>query len=263
MTETTSGRRWGLRLSALVLTTAFAVPGVLRGVSNMDRTARWTDSWNGGGCYCANYDENSRTCEIADDEVAASLWEPVYVHGSYDGASGHFALFLAPDDVDKDDVFDANLNFWYGLEPGDFHDELGYMIVRDGFFLPGEDHVGLELNAGRVLCDDGTYHLVSYQEGAQEWDLSIEFQVEYDERPGGGCFTIDCSDDSSNWRDDDDSTDDDTWGDDDTSGDDDSTVADDDTTVADDDTTVADDDDDDDDSTVADDDDGSADDDTT
>ena len=238
MTETTSARRWGLRLSALILTLAFAVPGVLRGVSSMDHTVHWTDSWNGGGCYCANYDENTRTCEVADEDTSASLWEPVYVHGTYEGASGHFALFLAPDDVDRSDVQDANLNFWYGLEPGDFHDELGYMIVRDGWFLPGEDHVGLELHAGRVLCDDGTYHLVSYQEGAQEWDLSIEFQVQYDDAPGGGCFSFDCSDDSSNRRDDDDSADDDTWGDDDTTvGDDaDTPLGDDDTTVADDDT---------------------------
>ncbi len=242
MSDKTPTNRWGFRLGALALMLAFAIPGVLRGVSNMDSVARWTDHWEGGGCYCANYDESSRTCEIADDEVAATLWEPVIVHGSYDGASGHFALFLAPDDVDKDDVFDANLNFWHGLEPGDYHEELGYMIVRDGFFLPGEDDVGLELHAGRVLCDDGTYHLVSYQEGAQEWDISIEFEVAYDDRPGGGCFSIDCSDDRSNRRDDD-STDDDTWADDDTADDDtdDDDTADDDS-AADDDTTPQDDD---------------------
>lgn len=238
MSDSTPTSRWGARLAALALMLAFATPGVIRGVSNMDHVAHWTDHWNGGGCYCANYDESSRTCEIAADEVEASLWEPVIVHGSYDGATGHFALFLAPDDVDKDDVFEANLNFWHGMEPGDFHEELGYMIVRDGFFLPGEDDVGLELHAGRVLCDDGTYHLVSYQEGAQEWDIAIEFEVQYDDRPGGGCLSFDCADDS-NRRHDDDSADDDTWGDDDTTveDDDDTTVEDDDdTTVEDDDT---------------------------
>ena len=245
MSDRTPASRWGARLAALALMLAFATPGVIRGVSNMDHVVHWTDHWNGGGCYCANYDESSRNCEIADDEVAASLWEPVIVHGSYDGATGHFALFLAPDDVDKSDVIEANLNFWHGMEPGDFHEELGYMIVRDGFFLPGEDDVGLELHAGRVLCDDGTYHLVSYQEGAQEWDIAIEFEVQYDDRPGGGCLSFDCGDDGSNQRDDDDSagggqSDDDTWGDDDTTLDDD-TEGDDDTWTdddsADDDTT--------------------------
>jgi hypothetical protein len=227
-------RRWGLRAALLTALVAVATPGVLRGVTQLDHHAEWTDGWTGGGCACAHMDRNLRECRISDDDVIVALWEPVQVRGTYTGAAGKFALFVSPEKIKPTDMGEANLALWYGMQPGEYRAELGYLLVRDGFPLPSDGAFDLEIHGGAALCSDGEYYLSAYQEGLQEWDVELDFEVFYDARPGGGCLSFDCGSDDSWLRDDDsaaddddDTVDDDDDVDDDTADDDD--VVDDDT----------------------------------
>jgi len=223
--------RWGLRAALLTTLVAVATPGILHGVSQLDHHAEWSDQWSGGGCACAHVDRNKRECRISDADVLVALWEPIRVRGTYTSSPGKFALFASEEKVSPAEVGEANLAQWYGMQPGEYRSDLGYMLVRDGSPVGTDGSFDLEIHGGAALCMDGDYYLMSYQEGLQEWDVELTFEVFYDARPGGGCFSIDCGGDDSWLRDDDSAGDDDTGDDDD---DDDTDEVDDDDVVDDD-----------------------------
>ncbi len=229
-----------VRVLPLVLLALVAFPRLLRGNSYYRDyiEAEWTDSWEADGCHCAEVDRDRRVCEFTGTGSDVE-WEPVDIHGDYELQAGRFALFVSPEPVDRSDVRQAAVGLWHGMEPGDYDSRLGYLVISDGFAFPEDKTVSMNLHAGEDLCGgDGQYHLVSYMEGAQEWDIDLHFRVWHLVEEEDSCFS--CSGSYSGWDDDDTSWDDDDTGDDDDTSWDDDTEPDDDT--ADDDSAQGDDD---------------------